>query len=67
MLPQMQTVFDADSADVDALIARVGDQTWGQLPPRENVDRNAAARNADPAGFEAPLKAYFQVLGRDGK
>lgn len=37
---------------------------WAKLRPRETQDLNARMRDTEPAGFEEPLRLYFEQLGK---
>ena len=37
---------------------------WRRLRPREMDDAAGMLRDADLPGYEAPLKAYFEALGK---
>jgi hypothetical protein len=37
---------------------------WGRMRPQEGPDLNTSMHDADPPGFEASLKLYFEALGK---
>lgn len=37
---------------------------WGRMRPQDGPDLNTSMHDADPPGFEASLKLYFEALGK---
>lgn len=37
---------------------------WGRMRPQDGPDLNTSLHEADPPGFEASLKLYFEALGK---
>ena len=42
----------------------VAAREWGRMRPQDGPDMNTSMHEADPPGFEASLKLYFEALGK---
>lgn len=42
----------------------VAAREWGRMRPQDGSDLNTSMHEADPPGFEASLKLYFEALGK---
>ena len=59
--PPIAAAPGSGAARADLAVAR----EWGRLRPREDPQQTAVAPLADPPGYEASLRAYFEALGKE--
>ncbi|MDB5171267.1 MAG: putative rane protein, partial [Phycisphaerales bacterium] len=72
VLPSLQSVYapapspaDRDTASLSPLApAFAAVRDWGKLRPREGDDLSAPLHEADPPGYEEPLRLYFEAIGK---
>ncbi len=67
IVPSMQPVYAA-TAPADAAQRSPGQPSiaggWERLPPGQTTSMSFPTHDSDPAGYEEPLRIYFQALGK---
>jgi hypothetical protein len=69
-LPSLAAVYSPaqvspyESAAATALAPNAASHDWAHLHAREGDDLTATMHEADPPGFEEPLRLYFEALGK---